>query len=228
MWWIALIIIFGIILIGTIYSSIKYRKGYGKQIGGDEHISFFSPAHKMAGKWGERVANNKLVHLLKKDEFLLTNLLIPLKNGHKAEIDSVMISRKGIFCIEIKTWVGHIYGNDRDEYWYQEYDDPDREDRQHINPIKQNESHCHIIERILNHHFSIYNIVIFVSPDDVRGVNSKNAYTIRDFAYLLESLPEDKLSIDDINVVCGKLVKFVATLDELEEYSNERENVQDF
>ena len=224
MLWIALIIIFGIILIGAIYSSIKYRKGYGKQIGGDEHISFFSPANKKAGKRGERIANNKLVHLLKKDEFLLANLLIPLKNGHKAEIDSIIISHKGIFCIETKKWVGHIYGNDEDEYWYQEYDDPYKKDRQHINPVKQNENHCLIIDRILNHRFSIYNIVIFVSLQDGRGVSSKHAYTIRDFAYLLESLPEDKLSIDDINAVCEKLVKFVATPEELEEYRDEREN----
>ena len=57
--------------------------------------------------------------LLREDEYLLANLLLPLRNGHKTEIDCVLISRKGIFSLKQRTGY-YISGNDDDEYWHQE------------------------------------------------------------------------------------------------------------
>lgn len=55
-------------------------------------------ANDYAGRVAESSVNATLRELLRDDEYLLTNLLLPLKNGHKTEIDGVLISRKGIFA----------------------------------------------------------------------------------------------------------------------------------
>ena len=140
MWWIILIsILIPAISVGTfvvliIISKIKhqhgdYNDGGGIHIGAHQRVSFFTPANDRAGIVGEKRANYHLRTLLRNDEYLLTNLLLPLRNGEKTEIDAVLISRKGIFCIEIKHWVGHISGNDEDESWLQEYDDSYRKNK---------------------------------------------------------------------------------------------------
>ena len=111
MWWIALVIVVVIILIIVIVAIVSsvshdrgdYRDGGGTQVGGGERIPFFTPANERAGMWGEKVVNYHLRPLLREDEYLLANILLPLRNGHKTEIDCVLISRKGIFCIETKS-----------------------------------------------------------------------------------------------------------------------------
>ena len=117
MWWPLLIFFIVAITIAIILAIVfglrhekgDYRDGGGTQIGGGERIPFFTPANERAGMWGEKIVNYHLRPLLRQDEYLLANVLLPLKNGHKTEIDCVLISRKGVFCVETKTWVAHRY-----------------------------------------------------------------------------------------------------------------------
>ena len=85
-----------------------YGDGGGTIISGEHNVGFFTPENEKAGAYGELKTNYYVRLLLKSDEYLLANLLLPLKNGRKTEIDCVLISRKGVFCIETKNWVGHI------------------------------------------------------------------------------------------------------------------------
>ena len=62
----------------------------------------------LKGAEGERYVNSKLELLPEGSEFILTNLLLPTYGGHKTEIDTVLVTKKGIFCIEIKNWIGKI------------------------------------------------------------------------------------------------------------------------
>ena len=100
--WIAIpIAVVIVIIIIAIASSINhdrgdYNDGGGTQIGGSETIPLLTPENDRAGLWGEKVVNYHLRLLLRKDEYLLANLLLPLRNGHKAEIDCVLITRKGM------------------------------------------------------------------------------------------------------------------------------------
>lgn len=227
MWWIigiviAIIVIIIIIAISSAqHDKGDYGDGGGTQVGGGERIPFFTPANDRAGMWGEKVVNYHLRPLLKQDEYLLANLLLPLRNGHKTEIDCVLISRKGIFCIETKNWVGHISGNDDDEYWFQEYDDPYMSDRQHKNPVKQNEGHCAILERKLNNRFNVDNIVIFADLEDGWGINSNYAFTIRQFKEYYRDLNGDEILESELKPIYQKLLPFVATDEELKSHRDD-------
>ena len=48
----------------------------------------------------------------------------------------------------------------------QEYNDPYLIDRRHKNPVKQNEAHCRILERILNDRFPVDGAVIFAELEN--------------------------------------------------------------
>lgn len=228
MWWIALVVI-GIILLIIIIAAIAksnhdkgdYGDGGGTQVGGSEKIPFFTPANDRAGMYGEKLVNYHLRPLLREDEYLLANILLPLKNGHKTEIDSILVSRKGIFCIETKNWVGHISGNDEDEYWLQEYDDPCMDDRKHRNPVKQNEGHCAVLERILNGRFEVYGAVIFAELEDGYGIDSNSAFTIREFKNYFRELSEDEIKPEELKAIYQKLLRFVATEEELKQHREE-------
>lgn len=195
-----------------------YGDGGGMQVGGDQETHFFMPANDRAGIWGERIVNYHLRPLLRQDEYLLANLLLPLKNGHKTEIDCVLISRKGIFCIETKNWVGHISGNDEDEYWLQEYDDPCMSNRSHKNPVKQNEGHCALLERLLNRRYSVDNAVIFADLEDGWGINSDHSFTVFQFKNYYRNLPDGEIQEEEIKQIYQKLLRYVASQAELEQH----------
>ena len=229
MWWIILIsILVPAIIVGTfvvliIISKIKhqhgdYNDGGGIHIGAHQRVSFFTPANDRAGIVGEKRVNYYLRPLLRNDEYLLTNLLLPLWNGEKAEIDCVLVSRKGIFCIEIKHWVGHISGNDEDEFWLQEYDDPYRKNKYRKNPIKQNDFHCTIIKEKLNIYYPINNVVIFYRLEYGRRINSKYIYTVWKFRDYYRSLDSNVIPESSLKIIYQKLKPYIATLEQLQRH----------
>ena len=195
-----------------------YNDGGGTQVGGDEEIHFFMPANDKAGIRGERTTNYHIRPLLKNDEYLMANLLFPLKNGRRAEIDCVIISRKGIFCVETKYWVGHIHGNDDDEYWIQKYDDPYKSNREHKNPIKQNEAHCEILDRVLKHKYHIENIVIFVGHDFLPSVDSDCAFTVSQFKNYYRNLSDGDIQEFELRQIYQELLGYVASKEELKRH----------
>lgn len=72
------------------------------------------------GRIGERFVNKKLFQLDQTRYKLLDNLLLPSR-GHlkNTQIDHVVVSNYGIFCLETKSYKGWIFGNANQEYWMQ-------------------------------------------------------------------------------------------------------------
>ena len=226
MWLIPLIVLIVTIVLVVVLVAVQksihdkgdYKDGGGKQFGGSENANFFTPDNEKAGIYGERQVNYYLRPLLRADEYLLANLLLPLKNGRKTEIDCVLLSRKGIFCIETKNWIGHISGSDEDEYWKQEYDDPSMTNRYHENPVIQNEKHCTILERTLKNKYGVTNIVIFANLEDGWRIDSEYAYTIEGFRRYYRSLDDEELPEEEIAQIFDSLKPYIATSAQLEQY----------
>ena len=208
------IVIFVIILVIVLISFLTRNKHHDAQDGGNTHISIFEPSNDRAGKKGELYANSHLRLLLEKDEHLLTGLLLPRKNGgFKAEVDAVLVTHKGVFCIETKHWIGKISGNDLDKEWKQECFD-ERKSKTHRNPVKQNQSHCSYLEKILNNRFYVENVVIFVALENGSEISSEYTYTLRQFENYYNGL--DKILTDkDIEFIHQRLKNYVANESEL-------------
>lgn len=179
------------------------------------------PANEIAGLIGEVEVISHLESLLSEDEHLLPNLLLPLKNGSKTEIDCVLISHKGIFCIEIKNWSGPITGGDEDDSWIQKNGELNGLDRSHRNPVKQNKAHSEILEKKLDKKYSVNNCVIFSNLSSGSVIYSDHTFSLRQFVNHYKSLPSDKLNAQQIASVFQKLLPYVASKEELADHAKE-------
>lgn len=208
--------IIGIVVAVTLFIIIILLKSNKKE----EHDQYgqkttpFIPLNEKRGIQGEREVNRTLEKLLKDDEYLLTNLLIPLRNGRTTEVDTLLITRKGIFCIETKNWIGHISGEDESEYWFQKYEDPYKPNKQHRNPVIQNEHHCNVLERKLENQYDVYNIVIFPEIEDRTKLYSRHTYELSEFIEYYETR-NNILFPEDIEEVANKLSSYQATEEQM-------------
>jgi len=130
------------------------------------------------GEAGERKAAKRLRRLLDKQQyFVLSDLLLPALNG-TTQIDLVVVSRYGLWIIEVKNYDGWIFASPTDKQWTQTIY---KEKNRFQNPLHQNFKHLKAIEAITGvHHRGMKNIVLFVGsakfkteqPDGVyRGFN---------------------------------------------------------
>lgn len=204
-----------------VFSIVNHKRGDRDQY--YQKPTSFTPLSERRGIEGERMVNHALRQIIHPDEYLLTNILLPCRNGEEMEIDSLLITRKGIFCIEIKNWIGHIYGDEQSEEWLQQYDDPYMSDKRHQNPFKQNEAHCSLLRQTLQYQFEIINIVLFPRIEDRSHLNAPSTFAIDDFKRYYAGLPEDKLFYSDIKEVGEKLKDYQATPERLKMH---RENVK--
>ncbi|MDO4377806.1 MAG: nuclease-related domain-containing protein [Erysipelotrichia bacterium] len=173
------------------------------------------------GLYGEEICVYYLRKMLRKDEYILNNLLLSLRNGRKTEIDAVIVSQKGIFCIEIKNWVGHISGDNYSQYWYQRYDDKYLEDKLHRNPFIQNENHCKVLARLFNYKYSVNNVILFPKIEDKQELHSSTTFELEEFIKYYRCLSNGKLHSYDVEKVVSKLRKYEATDEQLKNYKKQ-------
>ena len=104
---------------------------------------FCSPEAK--GRAGERRVSRILHTLPSLEYWVFDDVRLNEAYGKKAQIDHVVVSLYGIFCIETKKYSGTVYGNVADQNWTVDYG---YEKVQMYNPIKQNEGHVEAIRSI--------------------------------------------------------------------------------
>ena len=189
---------------------VEKNKNGGIQIGGDEYVDYSKyQTQYREGIKGERKAFAFIKSIIRKDEYLLTNVLLPISEDNFSEIDCVLISRKGLFCIEIKNWSGIIKGNEQDYHWYLARFDRKNIFEERYNPVKQNQKHCDYLEELFEHKYSVDNIVIFSDLDNLKRIISKHTFRLSDFEYCFKSLEDDQLTKKQVDDICLKLSSYV-------------------
>lgn len=189
---------------------LKKNKNGGIQIGGNEYIDYskYKEPYR-SGVKGERKAFLFIKNIIRKDEYLLTNVLIPISKDNVSEIDCIVISRKGLFCIEIKNWNGIIKGSEQDYHWYLARFDRKNIFEERYNPVKQNQKHCDILEELFEFKYPVDNIVIFSDLDNLKRIISKHTFRLSDFQYCFNGLEDDQLTKTQVDEVCLKLSSYV-------------------
>lgn len=99
------------------------------------------------GRSGEKLVSNKLHKLDPTHYRILNDLMLPSSgNSSVTQIDHIVISNFGIFCIETKAYKGWILGNAYDQNWTQviyHYK------KVFYNPLRQNFAHIKAIENLM-------------------------------------------------------------------------------
>lgn len=243
MWWIIFIVIATIFTFAILVGSRSSLEKNQRDTDSEPRKNDSSLGHKKSnifleqeeiksieetrGEQGEELSQEVLKNLLMDDEYLLTNLLIPLKNGGNTEIDMLLITHKGLFCIEVKTWVGEIYGDSLEEEWKQVFYDSSI--KKHRNPIKQNESHCEILQRKLHTNYYFQNIVLFITNDKEKiHTSSNDVFTLATFKNHYQKLPILIPFEEDLEDVYEQAIQYKATKEQLSEHRKRmKEKFQD-
>jgi len=124
---------------------------------------------RIKGEFGERFIAGKLSRLDPNHYKVFNNLLLPCRsNSTMTQIDHVVVSSYGIFCIETKNYNGWIFGDAKQEYWTRviyRYKDRIR------NPMWQNYGHIKAIQdlvRNVNPNILIIPFVAFPSTEKLK------------------------------------------------------------
>lgn len=128
-------------------------------------IRLFSPLSQVIsdkrGKASEVVVSRQLRLLDLKSYVVFENLILPSGgNTSHTEIDHVVVSPYGIFCIETKSHQGLIFGSKNREYWTQCIGN---QKFRLYNPLRQNYKHTKAIEQLLgiNVKAPVHSYVVF-------------------------------------------------------------------
>jgi len=114
----------------------------------------------LKGLIGEKFVSKKLFKLDPVHYKILNDLLLPSSgNLNATQLDHVIISNYGIFCIETKSYKGWIFGNANDKYWTQViYKHKER----FYNPLRQNYAHTKAVEELIKSKYPKAQILSFV------------------------------------------------------------------
>ena len=170
---------------------------------------------KRNGFSGEARAKRFLANLVDKRDIFVTNLLIPKDDGFTTEIDCVLISRKGIFCFEVKNWIGRVNGFECDDFWYRKYMTRHSKAKQIKNPVKQNETHVRAINKVLGYEYFVHNVVLFSQDITLEHIVSNCVYTRSMFEQYYKSLKKNVFSRRKTYELIAKLVIYKANEDKM-------------
>jgi len=131
------------LLVLIVLSSIRgYRSTHIKEQGPDGRYRW---RRLRLGEGGELHVNQILSSL--GPEYTVLYDVVLMGGYGTVQIDHVVVSRFGIFCIETKTYSGAIYGSERSEYWTQYVG---HEQHSLRNPIRQNYGHLKTLESLFD------------------------------------------------------------------------------
>lgn len=132
------------------------------------------------GFWGEYRIFATLEKLAK-PHHILTNLYIPRKDGTTTEIDLIYLSRHVIFVIESKNYSGWIFGNEKQKYWTQTFEN--KQKFRFFNPIWQNAAHISALKEVLPGELSqhLHSLIVFSNQAVLKKVTvtSENIRVIK-------------------------------------------------
>lgn len=156
-----------------------------------------SPQFK--GRQGEKFVNNKFLSQLDPINYtLLTDIMLQNESDiGTTQIDHVIVSNFGVFCVETKAYSGWILGRESDKYWtqsinYQKY--------RFYNPLRQNYGHVKTLEKVLsslNISVPVYSFIVFPNAEKLRITGTDTVGYARDVVDKIKRYSQVVLSNED-------------------------------
>lgn len=182
----------GMIFVGMIiFANARYKRNKVKNIANMLQQGIDCENH---------VANS--LETLPNGYYVLNNVGIEDSQG-KSEIDSLVMSKNGVWIVEVKSHIGSVYGEEEDNYW--DYERANGQDDKIENPLKQSYRQMKILKNI----FDAKGIDVFVKycvvfPNvSAVCVNSDKVYTS------LDRLKQDILLGSNKKISTNELIKIL-------------------
>lgn len=114
-------------------------------ISGNRNSQNEEQERQLAGERGEKLVTAEIESVMRKDDYLFTNVEISFNNS-ETECDNIIINNFGVFIIEVKNYSGSLSGNENDDEWVErKY----FEKKRVKNPIKQVRRQIDILSKLL-------------------------------------------------------------------------------
>ncbi len=167
-------------------------------ISGDRNSQNEEQERRLAGEHGEEVVTAEIERVMRKDDYLFTNVKISFK-GKRTECDNIIVNNFGVFIIEVKNYSGSLSGNENDDKWVErKY----FEEKNVKNPIKQVRRQIDILSKLLKNNGLrawIEGYVIFI--DNNSPVNSKYIISLDDIDRVIHTQGKNKLSNEQVEKI---------------------------
>jgi len=170
-------------------------------------------AIRRAGDEGEDIAFEEISDILKEDDYIIRNVKL-IYEDKRQEYDVIIVNRKGVYIIEIKNYVGRLYGSEEDYEWkkYKTTEAGEKYVKEVRNPIIQVKREIHILAKYL------LSKGINVWVDGYAYLINENAPI--ESKYLLNDIDEIDAAIHPSRDTCLSDVQIKSILKLLSEHQN--------
>lgn len=154
---------------------------------------------------GELAIANELLKL--NNKYLIYNDIVIGGKEKGAQIDHLVVSPYGLFCIETKNMRGTIIGKEDDDNWIQRKAGKDGKiyEKQFYNPCKQSSGHVNALKNMLSHgnfrDIKVYSVVVFNHNFDTKLEIKTKVTTVIELDKLINFMQSEKNSIMDSNKI---------------------------
>lgn len=154
---------------------------------------------RFKGYVGEEIANSELNKL--GNNYKVLNDIMVYSDNKTHQIDHIVVSKYGIFVIEMKNYGGSIKGKEKDEEWIQKIGTKTNKLK---NPIKQNHGHILSLKDVTKEKENIFiPIVCFGNNVELRLDVTSKVVLLKNLNKTIKSYKDIK--INDVDKIIEKI-----------------------
>lgn len=159
------------------------------------------------GLQGENMMRHSLEdHLDAKEYVIMHDVMLPGTDGVPTQIDHLVISRYGVFVIEMKNWVGNIYANERTWVKY-----TGKRQQNLESPLRQNYRHVKTIADQLNIPEGLIHGMVAVSHRaKFMGSMPKDVYFFMQVPYIIRNFTEPCIKDSQVPEIAAAIQEWSA------------------
>ena len=152
---------------------------------------------------GEFIVNLSAKLFLDKDKYhLIENVTLPTEDG-STQIDHVIVSKFGVFVVEIKNIKGWIFGSPNQKTWTQQIY---KHKNKFQNPLHQNYKHTKVLGELLGLSDSqIFSVVVFVGDSTFKTTMPENVTYGKGYIRYIKSKTQPVLTETEVNEIKNKI-----------------------
>ena len=133
---------------------------------------------------------------------LIKNVTLPTPGG-TTQIDHIIVSKFGVFCVETKNMSGWIFGSEHQKEWTQKIF---RQSRRFQNPLRQNYKHVKTLEGLLGIPLkSVFSVVVFVGDSTFKTEMPENVTYAGGYVRYIKSKALVRLSDAEVSWIINKI-----------------------
>ena len=151
--------------------------------------------NKIKGKLGEIKVSNTL-NELDRDEYKVIDNIILYSDNKTHEIDNIVVSKYGLFIIEMNNYLGKVSGDKEQRNWTQYIG---KKINKFYNPVKQNYGHMKCVSDVLKLDMRYLIPIVVFSNDTYIDSDVRYVIHLRDLnKYIMRYKKNMYLDVDEI------------------------------